>query len=34
VHRQTVVIGIAVGAIIHGFVPADFMATFMGREVS
>ena len=28
-----VVIGIAVGAAIHGFVPADFMATFMGRDV-
>ena len=28
-----ILIGIAVGAIIHGFVPADFMATFMGRDV-
>jgi len=24
--------GIAIGAGIHGYVPADFMATFMGRE--
>ena len=28
-----ILIGIAVGALIHGFVPADFMATFMGRDV-
>ncbi len=27
-----VVLGIAVGAGIHGFVPTDFMATFMGRD--
>jgi len=27
-----VVIGISVGAIIHGFVPQDFMASFMGKE--
>lgn len=27
-----VVIGIAVGAGIHGWVPADFMASFMGRD--
>ncbi len=27
-----VVIGIAVGAGIHGFVPTDFMARFMGRD--
>ena len=25
--------GIAIGAGIHGFVPADFMATFMGKDV-
>ena len=25
--------GIAIGAGIHGFVPADFMASFMGRDV-
>ncbi len=25
--------GIAVGAAIHGFVPQDFMVTFMGRDV-
>ncbi|HHH38388.1 MAG TPA: permease [Sedimenticola sp.] len=25
--------GIAVGAAIHGFVPQDFMASFMGKEV-
>ena len=24
--------GIAIGAGIHGYVPADFMASFMGRE--
>lgn len=28
-----VVIGIAVGAGIHGFVPTNFMASFMGRDV-
>jgi uncharacterized membrane protein YraQ (UPF0718 family) len=28
-----VVAGIAVGAGIHGYVPQDFMASFMGREV-
>ncbi len=28
-----VLIGIAVGAAIHGYVPADFMASFMGRDV-
>ncbi len=27
-----VVAGIAVGALIHGFVPADFMASIMGRD--
>lgn len=27
-----VVIGITVGAFIHGFVPEDFMASFMGKE--
>ncbi len=27
-----VVIGIAIGAGIHGFVPTDFMASFMGRD--
>jgi uncharacterized membrane protein YraQ (UPF0718 family) len=25
--------GIALGALIHGYVPEDFMASFMGREV-
>ena len=25
--------GIAIGAAIHGYVPEDFMATFMGRDV-
>jgi len=25
--------GIALGALIHGYVPQDFMASFMGREV-
>ena len=25
--------GIAVGALIHGYVPEDFMASFMGKEV-
>jgi len=28
-----VVAGIAVGAFIHGYVPQDFMASFMGRDV-
>jgi len=28
-----VLAGIAIGAGIHGYVPADFMASFMGREV-
>jgi uncharacterized membrane protein YraQ (UPF0718 family) len=28
-----VVIGIAVGAGAHGYVPADFMASFMGKDV-
>ncbi len=27
-----ILIGIAVGAAIHGYVPEDFMATFMGKE--
>lgn len=27
-----ILIGIAVGAVIHGYVPEDFMATFMGKE--
>jgi hypothetical protein len=27
-----VVIGIALGALIHGYVPEDFMASFMGRD--
>jgi hypothetical protein len=27
-----VLAGIAIGAAIHGYVPADFMASFMGRE--
>jgi len=27
-----VVVGIAIGAGIHGYVPEDFMASFMGRE--
>jgi len=27
-----ILVGIAVGAGIHGCVPADFMASFMGRE--
>jgi uncharacterized membrane protein YraQ (UPF0718 family) len=30
--RPYVVAGIAVGAGIHGYVPQDFMASFMGRE--
>ena len=28
-----VVLGIAVGAVIHGYVPEDFMASFMGKGV-
>lgn len=28
-----IVIGIAVGAGVHGYVPADFMASFMGKDV-
>jgi hypothetical protein len=28
-----VVIGIAVGAGAHGYVPADFMASFMGKDI-
>ncbi len=28
-----ILVGIAVGAGIHGFVPQDFMASFMGKEV-
>ena len=28
-----VVLGIALGAAIHGYVPQDFMASFMGRDV-
>jgi uncharacterized membrane protein YraQ (UPF0718 family) len=28
-----VVVGIAVGSAIHGYVPTDFLARFMGREV-
>lgn len=27
-----IVVGIAVGAAIHGYVPAEFMASVMGRE--
>lgn len=27
-----IVAGVAVGGLIHGFVPEDFMATFMGRD--
>jgi uncharacterized membrane protein YraQ (UPF0718 family) len=27
-----VILGIAVGAAIHGYVPEDFMASFMGRS--
>lgn len=27
-----ILIGIAVGAIIHGYVPQDFMASFMGKQ--
>jgi len=28
-----ILVGIAVGAAIHGFVPEDFMASFMGEDV-
>ena len=28
-----IIIGIAIGAFIHGYVPQDFMASFMGKEV-
>jgi uncharacterized membrane protein YraQ (UPF0718 family) len=28
-----VLVGIALGALIHGYVPQDFMASFMGRDV-
>jgi uncharacterized membrane protein YraQ (UPF0718 family) len=28
-----IVIGVGVGALIHGFVPEDFMASFMGKDV-
>lgn len=28
-----IVVGIAVGAGVHGYVPADFMASFMGKDV-
>ena len=28
-----ILVGIALGAAIHGYVPQDFMASFMGREV-
>lgn len=28
-----ILVGIAIGAGIHGYVPADFMASFMGRDV-
>lgn len=28
-----VVIGVGLGAVIHGYVPEDFMAAFMGRDV-
>jgi uncharacterized protein len=28
-----IIAGIAIGAGIHGYVPADFMASFMGRDV-
>lgn len=27
-----ILVGIALGAVIHGYVPEDFMASFMGRE--
>jgi uncharacterized membrane protein YraQ (UPF0718 family) len=27
-----ILVGIAMGAVIHGYVPADFMASFMGKE--
>jgi uncharacterized membrane protein YraQ (UPF0718 family) len=28
-----ILVGIALGALIHGYVPQDFMASFMGRDV-
>ncbi|MBO0614643.1 permease [Thiothrix fructosivorans] len=28
-----IVIGVGLGALIHGFVPEDFMASFMGKDV-
>ena len=28
-----IVIGVGVGALIHGYVPEDFMASFMGKDV-
>lgn len=28
-----IVIGVGVGALIHGYVPQDFMASFMGKDV-
>ena len=28
-----ILVGIAIGAVIHGYVPEDFMASFMGKEV-
>jgi uncharacterized membrane protein YraQ (UPF0718 family) len=28
-----IIIGIAVGAFVHGYVPAEFMASFMGKDV-
>ncbi len=28
-----ILVGIAIGAGIHGYVPADFMASFMGKDV-
>ncbi len=28
-----ILVGIALGALIHGYVPQDFMASFMGKEV-
>jgi uncharacterized membrane protein YraQ (UPF0718 family) len=27
-----ILVGIAVGALIHGYVPEEFMASFMGKE--
>jgi uncharacterized membrane protein YraQ (UPF0718 family) len=28
-----IVVGIAIGAVVHGYVPADFMASIMGKSV-